>query len=432
MSFEWYREFVDFRYMPKKTDLIACYYFEPAKGISEEDAMGRIASESSIGTWTTLSTLTKKIYSLRARAFWKKERYVKIAFPLKLWERGSIANLLSGIAGNIFGMKALKNLRLIDVSFPKEFLQSFRGPNYGKNAIKKIFKKREGPIISTVPKPKIGMSSKQHVKVAYEAWIGGVDCVKDDENLADQKFNKFEKRVSLLAKARDKAEKETGEIKDAYINATAPDLKELEKRIRLVHEHGFKYFMLDIVTSGFTAVQTACELARDFDLAIHGHRAMHASFTRNKKHGISMLFLAKLARLAGVDNIHIGTGVGKMEGDRKEVLAIKEEITENYVKEVFGVRLEQKWYKIKPMLPIASGGLHPGLLPELFRVYGTLDIGVQVGGGIHGHPNGTRAGAKAVVQAVEAYKQGIGLEEYAKTHKELREALEKWGFVKPK
>ena len=432
MSFEWYRDFVDFSYTPKKSDLIAYFYFEPAKNVSDEDAIGRIASESSIGTWTTLSTLTKKIYSMRARAFWKKDRYVKIAYPLELWEKGSIASLLSGIAGNIFGMKAVKNLRLIDVSFPKAYLRGFSGPNYGSTAIKKIFKKKQGPIVSTVPKPKIGMSSEQHAKVAYEAWTGGVDCVKDDENLVNQKFNKFEKRVSLLAKMREKAESETGEVKDAYINVTAPNLKELERRIKLVYDHGFKYFMLDLVVSGFTAVQTACDLAKDLDMAIHGHRAMHAAFTRNKKHGISMLFIAKLSRLAGVDNIHIGTVVGKLEASKEEVLAIKEAITEKHVDEIAGFRLQQEWGRIKAMLPIASGGLHAGLLPELFRIYGTVDIGIQVGGGIHGHPSGTKAGAKSVIQAIEAYKQGIDLREYAKSHRELAEALKKWGFVKPK
>ncbi len=432
MSFEWYTEFVDTTYVPKKSDLIAYYYFEPIRGMNIKEVIGRIASESSIGTWTTLSTLTKKIYSIRARAFWYTKNFVKIAYPLILWEEGSIPGLLSGIAGNIFGMKAVKSLRLLDVRFPKEFLKHFHGPNYGLTAIKKIFRKKEGPIISTVPKPKIGMTSEQHAKVAYEAWSGGVDCVKDDENLTNQKFNRFENRVKLLAKMRDKVEKETGEIKDAYINVTAPNLKELEKRIKTVYEHGFKYFMLDLVVSGFTAVQTACDLARDYDMAIHGHRAMHASFTRNKKHGITMLFLAKLARLSGVDNIHIGTVVGKLESPKKDVLTIKETITEKFVKEVSGIRLGQEWGRIKPMLPIASGGLHPGLLPALFSIYGTFDIGIQIGGGIHGHPRGTHAGAKAVVQAIEACKEGINLKEHAKEHKELKEALDKWGFVKPK
>ncbi len=431
MKVEWYLEFIDKKYKPKEDDLIAYYYYEPNR-MSNEECIGRIASESSIGTWTTLSTLTKKIYEMRARAYWYDKNYVKIAYPLILWEEGSVPQLLSGIAGNIFGMKAVKNLRLIDATLPRKYIRHFKGPNYGQRAIKKIFKRKHGPIVATVPKPKIGMTSEQHAKVAYEAWTGGVDCVKDDENLSSQRFNRFEKRVALLAKMRDKAEKETGEIKDAFINTTAPNLKELERRIRLIHDHGFKYFMIDIITSGFTAVQTASELAHDLDMAIHGHRAMHASFTKHRKHGISMLFIAKLARLIGVDNLHIGTVVGKLDSPKEEVLAMKELLIEKQVSEIPELRLSQEWGRILPALPVASGGLHPGILPELFRIYGTMDIGIQVGGGIHGHPKGTHAGALAVSQALEAIREGISLREMAEKHEELKLALEKWGYMKPK
>ncbi len=431
MKVEWYLEFIDKKYKPKEDDLIAYYYYEPNR-MSNVECIGRIASESSIGTWTTLSTLTKKIYEMRARAYWYDKNYVKIAYPLILWEEGSVPQLLSGIAGNIFGMKAVKNLRLIDATLPRKYIRHFKGPNYGQRAIKKIFKRKHGPIVATVPKPKIGMTSEQHAKVAYEAWTGGVDCVKDDENLSSQRFNRFEKRVALLAKMRDKAEKETGEIKDAFINTTAPNLKELERRIRLIHDHGFKYFMIDIITSGFTAVQTASELAHDLDMAIHGHRAMHASFTKHRKHGISMLFIAKLARLIGVDNLHIGTVVGKLDSPKEEVLAMKELLIEKQVSEIPELRLSQEWGRILPALPVASGGLHPGILPELFRIYGTMDIGIQVGGGIHGHPKGTHAGALAVSQALEAIREGISLREMAEKHEELKLALEKWGYMKPK
>ena len=431
MSVEWYLEFIDTKYEPSSDDIIAYYYFEP-KGVSTEECIGRIASESSIGTWTTLSTLTDRIYKMRARAYWYDKNHVKIAYPLILWEEGSVPQLLSGIAGNIFGMKAVKNLRLIDATLPKKYIRHFKGPNYGQRAIKKIFKRKHGPIVATVPKPKVGMTSEQHARVAYEAWTGGVDCVKDDENLSSLRFNRFEKRVELLARMRDRAEKETGEIKDAFINATSPNLKELERRIKLIHDHGFKYFMIDIITSGFTAVQTASELAHDLDMAIHGHRAMHAAFTKHKKHGVSMLFIAKLARLIGVDNLHIGTVVGKLDSPKEEVLAMKELLIEKQVSEIPELRLSQEWGRIPPALPVASGGLHPGILPELFRIYGTMDIGIQVGGGIHGHPRGTHAGALAVSQALEAIREGISLKEMAEKHEELKLALEKWGYMKPK
>ena len=258
-----------------------------------------------------------------------------------------------------------------------------------------------------------------------------MDCIKDDENLTNQDFNKFLDRVKLVAKYRDKAEKETGEVKEAFLNVTSPNFKELEKRIRLVHDHGFKYFMLDLVVSGFTAMQTASELAHDYNMAIHGHRAMHGMFTKNPKHGMSMLYLAKLSRLIGIDQLHIGTVIGKLEGNKDEIVAIKGMIINDNVNGIKGLRMPQKWYNIKPMLPVASGGLHPGLLPELFDIYKTTDIVLQIGGGTQGHPNGIEAGARAVMQAIEAYKQEITLEEYSQTHKELKMALKKWGYEKP-
>ena len=77
------------------------------------------------------------------------------------------------------------------------------------------------------------------------------------------------------------------------------------------------------------------------------------------------------------------------------------------------------------VLPVASGGLHPRLVPALMETFGN-DFVIQAGGGIHGHKNGTYAGAKAMRQAVQATLEGKRLEEYAETHEELKTALELW------
>jgi len=433
MKIEWYHDFINKKYKPRKSDIKVLFYYEPAQGITKEDAIGRIASESSSGTWTTLTKLPKLLPKTKAYAYDYDKNHVKIAYPLLIFEEGSVAGMMSGFGGNIYGMKAVKNLKLLDAELPQEYIKNFKGPTYGKDVIKRIFRRKSGPVTAVVPKPKLGYTSLEHaVKVGYAIWKGGMDCVKDDENLTSQKFNRFERRVELVARYRDKAEKETGDVKDAFLNVTAPNLKELERRIKLVHDHGFKYFMLDVVVSGFTAVQTAAELAHDYDMAIHGHRAMHAMMTRNPKHGVSMLYLAKLMRLIGIDQLHIGTVVGKLAGEEREIVATKEMIMQQEVDEIPGLRMPQKWGKIKPMLPVASGGLHPGLLPEVFDIYGTMDIVLQIGGGTQGHPMGIEAGARAVMQAIEAYKEGISLDEYAKTKKELKSALKKWGYIKPR
>ncbi len=430
MKTDWYSDFVNWDYKPKKTDIICLFRFEPLKGLSVDEVAGRIASESSCGTWTTLSLMPKILSKLKAHSFQRGGDFLKVAYPKELFERASITGFLSGPAGNIFGMKAVKNLRLVDVQFPLEYMKDFKGPNYGKDAIKKIFKRKNGPVTAVVPKPKLGFTSKEHAfNIGYSVWKGGMDCVKDDENLTDQKFNRFSDRVKLLAKYRDKAEHLTGDVKDAFINVTSSNLREMERRIKIIHGHGFRYFMIDVVISGFTAVQTAADLAHDYDMAIHGHRAMHSMFTRNEKHGMTMLFLAKLMRMIGVDNLHVGTVVGKLGGVKEEVIATKDMMVSD-VSEIKNLRLGQKWGKIKPALPVSSGGLHPGLLPQVFGIYGTTDIAIQVGGGTQGHPMGAEAGAKAVMQAIESYHHGIPLGDYSKNHKELRAALDKWGFTK--
>ena len=427
---EWYDEFVDLSYKPKKTDLKVLFYFEPEKGMSVKEAIGRIASESSTGTWTTLFTLPSRMKGLMATAYKIEGNFVYVAYPLGLWEAGNMPQLLSGIAGNIFGMKALKNLRLVDVSLPKEYLKGFQGPNLGIQGLRKYFKVYDRPLTGAVPKPKVGFSAEEHAKIGYETWLGGFDLVKDDENLTSQSFNNFYKRVSLMTKLRDRAEKETGEVKDALLNITA-ETKEMEKRAKFLHEHGWKYAMIDVVVCGASAVQTLRKTLGDYGMAIHAHRAMHASFDRNPKHGISMQFLAKTMRTIGVDQIHSGTAVGKLVGSKEEVTAIADTLRNFKVAPKKGFLLNQDWGKIKPAFPVSSGGIHPGLIPDEMNIYGK-DFVLLVSGGIHGHPRGTRAGAMATMQAIESTNKGISLEQFAKSNKELREALEKWGRLKPK
>jgi len=425
---DWYDEFVDLNYTPANDDLICLYYFEPAKGITEKEAAGRIASESSAGTWTTLYELPERVEKIKARAFEFNGKYVKIAYPTDLWEPGNAPQLLSGIAGNIFGMKALKNLRLMDASLPQSYIRSFKGPSHGIAGIRSLLKIKERPITGAVPKPKIGFSAAEHADVAYETWMGGFDLVKDDENLTSTSFNRFEDRLSRMAKLRDKAEKETGEQKDALLNITG-ETREMIRKAKLLHDSGWRFAMIDVVTCGTASVQTMRDECGDLGLAIHAHRAMHAAFDRNPKHGLTMYFLAKLMRLIGVDEIHCGTAIGKLVGSKKEVTGIASVLRDTKIKS--GDMLSQDWGKIKPALPVSSGGLHPGLIPSVMKILGN-DCTLLVSGGIHGHPEGTRAGAKAVMQAIEATIEGIDLDEYAKQNKELKQALGKWEYHRPK
>ena len=403
-----YVDFVDQSYKPKTTDLVCDFYVEPL-GISLKEAAGGVAAESSVGTWTELTTIKPYVEKLAARVFSIEGNNIRIAYPIELFEQGNMPNILSSVAGNVFGLRALKNLKLTDIQLPKELVHSFNGPKYGITGIRKLLNIHDRPLVGTIIKPKLGLKTVDHAKVAYDAWVGGCDVVKDDENLSSQSFNPFEERVLATLEMRDRAEDETGEKKVYMVNVTS-ETEEMLKRVQFVVDHGGRYLMIDILTCGFSALQTVRE--HDFGLVIHAHRAGHAAFTKNPLHGISMKVIAKVARIIGVDQLHVGTVVGKMSETR-------EEVAENCE------ALKTGMYSLKEVLPVASGGLYPSLVPALMGFFGK-DFVIQAGGGIHGHTDGTVAGANAMRQAVDASLKGMSLEEYAKSHKELQVALNLW------
>ena len=420
--------YINLKYKPSKTDIVAEFFIEP-RNIGFDFAAEHVAAESSIGTWTDIGLLSKEIAEkLRPSVFYLDERtgIAKIAYPIDLFEAGNIPQLLSSIAGNVFGMKALKNLRLLDIHLPEKMIKSFKGPMYGIPGIRKLLNVKKRPLVGTIIKPKLGLTEAEHARVAFNAWFGGCDIVKDDENLTSMVFNKFEKRLDETLKQREKAQKETGEKKIYMPNITA-ETNEMLRRAKLAHDAGNEYVMVDLLTVGFSALQTLRNENDKLKLVLHGHRAMHAALTRNPKHGISMLVIAKLARLIGLDQLHIGALVGKMEGGEMETKHIGEEIESSVIgEEKRSHVLAQKWFDLKPVFAVCSGGLHPGLTPVLVRTLGN-DIIIQMGGGIHGHPKGTIDGARAARQAVEATMQGISLKDYAETNPELKFALLKWG-----
>jgi len=406
-----YIDFVDLKYEPDVSELICEFYLDP-QGLSLWEAAGGIAAESSIGTWTDLTTVKPYINRLKATVFQIEGNNCKIAYPAELFEPGNMPNILSSVAGNVFGLDALRHLRLNDIHFPEKLVNSFLGPKYGVEGVRKITEIKGRPLVGTIIKPKLGLNTVDHAKVAYNSWLGGCDIVKDDENLSNQAFNPFEDRVIKTLEARDKAEEETGEKKVYLINITASS-DELLRRADFVKENSGRYAMIDIITCGFSTLHQLRE--QDTGLLIHAHRAGHAAFTRSTQHGINMRVIAKVSRLLGVDQLHVGTAVGKMSETREEVEAnIK--------------ALVDPMHGIKPVLPVASGGLHPGMVPDLMDIFGK-DFIMQAGGGIHGHPEGTVKGAVAMRQAVSSVLKGIDINDYAKDHKELDLALKTWSGI---
>ncbi|MFH1503700.1 MAG: type III ribulose-bisphosphate carboxylase [Candidatus Diapherotrites archaeon] len=416
--------FVDLKYKPKKTDIICQYKIIPARGLSLKKVSEDIAGESSIGTWTNIGTMKKNIFEkLSPKIYYisEKNKRVRIAYPIDLFELGNLPEILSSIGGNIFGMKSIKGILWEDLRISEKMLKSFKGPRYGISGLRRIMKIPDRPFLGTIIKPKVGLNEKEHAKVAYSAWIGGCDIVKDDENLTSHNFNNFKKRFLLTIKACKKAEKETGEKKVYLINCTA-ESKEMLRRIKFVERNRGNYIMLDILTLGWSALQTARNFTK---LPIHAHRAGHAMYDRNPNHGMSMEVIAEFARMIGVDTLHIGAIYGKMTGNKNEILHIEKEVETQFTAQTKKY-LEEKWGNIKPVLGVASGGIHPGIVDKIIKSMGK-DIVIQAGGGVHWNPKGTKYGAMGMRQAIDACMKKIPLKEYAKTHRELKEALNEFG-----
>jgi ribulose-bisphosphate carboxylase large chain len=415
--------FINQSYKPTRNDLVCLFRVTPDR-MPLKEAINNVALESSVGTWTPVSSNKKYVNRLGAKAFAISGDWVKIAYPQELFESGSVSNILSSVAGNVFGMKCIKGLRLEDVKIPAKLLKSFPGPRFGIDGYRRILKVKDRPLVGTIVKPKLGLKTKDHAKVAYDSWVGGCDVVKDDENLSSQKFNPFERRASKTLEMCDKASEETGEKKGYLINVTAEAMLMLE-RADMVKELGGKFVMHDVITAGFSSLET---LRQNSKLGIHSHRAMHGAFTENAKHGLSMMCVADFARMAGSDSLHIGTGIGKMRGGKREVREIAEEIEGMRIAKT-DHRLEQNWQGLKPTFAVCSGGIYPGHVPYLMKNFGE-DIIIQAGGGVHGHPEGTEVGAKAMRQAVDSVMKGESLERYGMTHRELMGAMKFWGKVR--
>ncbi len=379
-----------------------------------EKAAEAIAAEQSTGTWTGITTLNDDVFEkYGARVEKINKDNVRIAYPVADFslEVGAVPQILSVIAGNLFGLESIGKLRLEDVFFPKCMLKEFKGPKFGIEGIRKALDRPEKPLVGTIVKPKIGLPPKEFANYVYEAGKGGLTNSKDDETLVDQTFCPIEDRTVAVAEALDRLESEGHKMMHA-INVSTAGHRILEVAEK-VQSWGAREIMVDVITCGFSAVQALAE-DPSIKVPIHVHRTMHGAMTRDPLHGISMLPITKIVRMCGGDALHIGTlGVGKMSGDPRDhhnLDACLDDITVPY----------------RTVMPVCSGGVYPGIVGKIIDAAG-FDVQIQAGGGVAGHPGGVVKGAMAMSQAVDAAFAHVPAEEYAKDHEELRIALEKWG-----
>lgn len=390
---------------------VVCRY-RVTTDLSMEKAAEAIAAEQSTGTWTGISTLDRSIFDgLGARITSIDGDVITCEFPAEDFsiETGAVPQILSVIAGNLFGLGALKAVRLEDVTFPKSILEQFKGPKFGAEGIRKALKRPEEPLVGTIVKPKIGLSPEKTAEYVYEAGSGGLTNSKDDETLVDQSFCPIEDRTIRVAEALDRLEEEGRMMMHAVNVSTRSDkIVELAEKVQ---GWGAREIMIDVITCGYGCLQALAE-DPSIKVPIHVHRTMHGAFTKDPRHGINMLVLSKLVRMVGGDALHIGTlGVGKMAAGAHDDSNLKACLGDDV--------------PYKTVMPVCSGGVHPSLVADIIARSG-MDVQIQAGGGVAGHPGGVRAGAMAMSQAVHAAYEGIPAAEYAESHPELRIALERW------
>ncbi|WP_068115766.1 form I ribulose bisphosphate carboxylase large subunit [Tropicimonas marinistellae] len=436
-------------YVPKDTDVLALFRITPQEGVDPIEAAAAVAGESSTATWTVVWTdrLTA-CDSYRAKAYrvepvpgQEGQYFAYVAYDLILFEEGSIANLTASIIGNVFSFKPLRAARLEDMRFPAAYVKTYKGPPTGLIVERERLDKFGKPLLGATTKPKLGLSGKNYGRVVYEGLKGGLDFMKDDENINSQPFMHWRDRFLYCMEAVNHASAVTGEVKGHYLNITAGTMEEMYARAEFAKQLGSVIVMVDLII-GWTAIQSISEWCRQNDMILHMHRAGHGTYTRQKNHGISFRVIAKWLRLAGVDHLHCGTAVGKLEGDPLTVQGFYNVCreTHNEVDLPRGIFFEQDWADLKKVMPVASGGIHAGQMHQLIDLFGD-DVVLQFGGGTIGHPMGIQAGATANRVALEAMvlarNEGRDirnegpeiLREAAKWCKPLEAALDTWGNI---
>jgi ribulose-bisphosphate carboxylase large chain len=400
----------DASYTIKATDVLALFRITPQPGVDPVEAAAAVAGESSTATWTVVWTdLLTACDIYRAKAYRvdpvpnaPEQFFAYIAYEGDLFEEGSLPNMTASIIGNVFGFKALKALRLEDMRIPHTYLKTFQGPATGVIVERERLDKFGRPLLGATVKPKLGLSGKNYGRVVFEGLKGGLDFLKDDENINSQPFMRWRERFMYCVEGINRAAAATGEVKGSYLNVTAGTMEEMYTRAEYAKTLGSVIIMIDLVI-GYTAIQTMAIWARENDMILHLHRAGNSTYARQKSHGVNFRVICKWMRMSGVDHIHAGTVVGKLEGDPLMVQGFYDTLllTKLNIDLPKGIFFEMDWAALRKCLPVASGGIHCGQMHQLLNYLGD-DVILQFGGGTIGHPDGIQAGATANRVALEA------------------------------
>lgn len=334
---------------------------------------------------------------------------VRIGFPVVNIE-DNIPLLLASIGGNITSMPYL---RILDIDFPASFTSKFQGPKFGIQGVRDILGVPERPLLNNMIKPCTGYTPDVGAKLFLEAAAGGVDIIKDDELIGgDRAFNPLTERVKKNMAAVKAAEEIKGE-KTLYTVNITDEISRLKDNAYRAIDAGANALMVDGFCIGLSAMRMLAE-DPNINVPILCHVCWGMSWTTSPIQGFSSFVLTKMARMCGADIVLTELPYGKFDINFQKYMKC--------IHASYG-----KFHDLKPCLPFVGGGVIPGLVPKIMDDIG-YDVLMGVGAGIHGHPMGPRAGAKAFRVAIDGIMKGMTLREAAADCPELQASIDKWGI----
>jgi len=342
-----------------------------------------------------------------APATWRRA-LVTISWPLDNLGP-SLPNLLATVAGNLFELKQVSGLRLLDLRLPEAFAAAYPGPKFGVPGTRRLARVETGPLIGTIIKPSVGLGPEDTAALTKTLCEAGIGFIKDDELQSDGPSGPSDDRVrAVMCVINDHANRTGKKVMFAF-NLTG-DLDQMRRRHDVLLEHGATCLMASLNSVGLVGM---IELARFSELPIHAHRNGWGYLSRHPLLGWSYVAWQKIWRLAGADHMHVNGLQNKFaESDESVIASARACLT------------PLSDHKPCTVMPVFSSGQTARQAPGTYAALGSTDLIVTAGGGIMAHPNGVAAGVVALREAWDAAMAGIPLADYARDHPDLATALE--------
>ncbi|MFN0087352.1 MAG: ribulose-bisphosphate carboxylase large subunit family protein [Blastocatellia bacterium] len=340
-----------------------------------------------------------------------KRAEVVLSFPLANMG-ASLPNLLATVCGNLYELREFSGLKLMDLELPRAFAEKYPGPQFGIAGTRRLAGVAGRPIIGTIIKPSVGLSPEQTADLVKTLIEAGLDFIKDDELMANPPHSPFSARFRAVSRVINEYAERTGKKPMYAVNIT-DEIDEMLRHHDEVADGGGTCVMVSLNHAGAPAV---AHLRRHARLPVHGHRNGWGMLTREPYLGIEYQAYQKIWRLAGVDHLHCNGLRNKFwEPDESVIRSAKSLLT--------------PMYEDKPCLamPVIASAQWAGQAVDTYRQIGSADLMYVCGGGIVAHPAGIAAGVRSVQQGWEAAMAGKTIEQYARDHLELRQAVEKFG-----